>query len=157
MQRLWVVSGGWVAIGAVTDDLAVAYFDDTFGPRCDFTVMGNQNHHVALAGQLIQQGHDLGAAVAVEGTGGLVGENDMPTVHQGPGDRHPLLLASGQLMRTVGCAFGQTEPVKQGGGAGMTLGGGHPGINGGHFDVFLSRGRGDQVITLKHKAERLTA
>jgi hypothetical protein len=56
---------------------------------------------VALAGQFVEQRHDLGAAVAVEGAGGFVGEDDMAAVHQRAGDRHALLLAAGQLVRRL--------------------------------------------------------
>lgn len=62
---------GIAVIGRVADDQAVANLDDAVGPRRHFAVVGDQDHHVALAGQFVKQSHDLGATVAVEGAGGL--------------------------------------------------------------------------------------
>ena len=145
------------AIGAVADNLAVAHLNDPIGPRRDLAVVGNQNHHMALAGQLIEQRHDFCAAVAVERTGGFVGQDDVPAVHQRAGNRYALLLTAGELMRTVAGACAKAQAVEQRGSAGMPLGRWRTGVNGGHFDVFLGRGRGDQMVALKHKAERLAA
>ncbi|MNR46116.1 hypothetical protein D3C85_1650430 [compost metagenome] len=50
---------------------------------------------MALAGELVEEGHDLGTAVAVQRAGGFVGQDNVPAVHQRPGDRYPLLLAAG--------------------------------------------------------------
>ena len=102
-----------LVVGAVADDLAVAHLDDALGAGGDVAVVGDQDHHVALAG-LVEQRHDFRAAVAVEGAGGFVGEDDMAAVHQRTGDRHPLLLAAGQLVRTVGGALGQAQAFEQG-------------------------------------------
>jgi hypothetical protein len=124
-RRGWRWSGLVVA-GAVADDQAVADFDDAFGPGRDFAVVGDEDHHVALARQFVEQRHHLGAAVAVEGAGGFVGEDDVAAVHQRPGNRHPLLLAAGQLVRAVAGARGQAQAVEQGGGAGVAFGGGVP-------------------------------
>src|SRR4028118_1114986 len=42
-----------------------------------------------------------GAGAGVEVAGGLVGEDDVGAGQQRPGDRHPLLLAAGELRRAA--------------------------------------------------------
>lgn len=120
-----------------------------------FAVVGDQNDHVALVGELIQQGHDFGAAVTVQRAGGLVGEDDVSAVHQCPGDRYPLLLAAGELVRAVGGAAAQPQAFEQRTSSGVAFGGGRSGIDGRHLDVFLGVARGDQVIALEHEAKGL--
>ncbi|MNP07720.1 hypothetical protein D3C76_997590 [compost metagenome] len=159
LQRTGIGRGlrGGIVPGAVADDQAVADLDDALGPRRHFAVVGDEDHHVALARQLVEQAHDLGAAVAVEGAGGFVGENDVAAVHQGAGDGHPLLLTAGQLVRAVAGARGQAQAFEQGRGAGMALGGRSAGVDRRHLDVFLGRARRDQVVTLEHEPEGFTA
>ena len=50
-------------------------------------------------------GEDLGARAGVEVAGRLVGEDDLGPAGERAGDGHPLLLAAGQLRRSV------VEPV----------------------------------------------
>lgn len=107
--------------------------------------------------RLVEQRHDFRAAVAVEGAGGFVGEDDMAAVHQRAGDRYPLLLAAGQLVRTVGSALCQAQALEQGPRAGVPLARRGAGVDRRHLDVFLGRGGGDQVIALEHEAECLAA
>ena len=148
---------GRLADGAVTDHRAVAHLDDALCAGSDVAIVGDQDHHVALLRQLVEQGHDLRAAVAVQRTGGLVGEDDVPAVHQRTGNRHSLLLATGQLPRAVAGAFAQPQAPQQHLGACGARGGGGAGVDGRHFDVFLGRGRGDEVVALEHEAEGFTA
>ena len=44
--------------------------------------------------------------------GGLVGQQDQRPVDEGPGDRHPLLLAAGQLVGEVVALLGQADQVE---------------------------------------------
>ncbi|MNN86560.1 hypothetical protein D3C81_2039920 [compost metagenome] len=62
--------------------------------------------------------------MAVEGAGGFVGQDDVAAIHQRAGNRHPLLLPTGELMGAVAGARRQAEAVEQGGGAGVAFGGG---------------------------------
>ncbi|MNF61755.1 hypothetical protein D3C84_434150 [compost metagenome] len=112
---------------------------------------------MAEVGELVQQGHDLGAAAAVEGARGFVGEDDMAAVHQGAGDGYALLLAAGELVGSVLQALAQAQAGEQGGGALAALLGRGAGIDGGDLDVFPRRGRGNQVVALEDEAERLAA
>lgn len=125
--------------------------------RRDFAVVGNQNNHVALARQFIQQHHHLGTAVAVEGTGGFVGKDDMPAVHQRTGNRDALLLTTGELVRAVVGAIGQAQAGQQSLGAGMAFGSADAGIDRRHLDVFLGRAGRDQVVALEHETKGFAA
>ncbi|MNH20575.1 hypothetical protein D3C79_803520 [compost metagenome] len=126
-------------VGRVADDQAVTNLDDALGPGSDFAIVSDQDHHMTLAGQFIEQGHDFGAALAVEGTGGFVGKDDMAAVHQRTGNRHPLLLATGELVGAIAGAAGEPQAIEQRAGAGMACGSRGTGINGRHLDVFLGR------------------
>lgn len=153
---LRVRSGQWLRLGLVADDLAIADFDDALGPCGDFPVVGDEDHHMALAGQFVEQGHDFGTAAAVEGAGGFVCQNDVATVHQRAGYRYALLLAAGQLVRAITGTFGQAQAGQQGMGACVALGGRRAGIDRRHFDIFLGGAGGNQVIALEHETEGFT-
>ncbi len=71
-------------------------------------VMGNQNNGMPLGGQGFQQGNHITAAVTVESARGLIRQYDLPTIHQCPCNRHPLLLPTGQLIGAMVQAFTQT-------------------------------------------------
>jgi hypothetical protein len=53
----------------------------------------------APGGDVLEEVHDLPGGVLVEVPGGLVGDEHRRLGDDGPRDRHPLLLAAGQLMR----------------------------------------------------------
>ena len=55
----------------------------------------------------------LGAGAGVEVAGGLVGEEDLGTGAEGPGQRHPLLLAAGELGRIVVAAVAEADALEQ--------------------------------------------
>ncbi|MNZ75829.1 hypothetical protein D3C78_943170 [compost metagenome] len=83
-RSVGVLAGLFVA--RVAKYQTVANFDDALGPCGNLAVMRNEDHHMALIGQLIEQGHDFSATLAVQGASGLVGEDDMATVHQRAGN-----------------------------------------------------------------------
>ena len=57
----------------------------------------------------------------VEVGGGLVGEDQRRVVHQRPGDRHPLLLAAGEVAGEVVDPVGEVDGAEQLEGAGLRL------------------------------------
>ena len=61
-------------------------------------VMGDHDHQPVLR-HLTQQVHDLHARVTVKGSGRFVRKQDIRVVHKCPGDRHPLHLSAGHLVR----------------------------------------------------------
>src|SRR5581483_403948 len=58
-------------------------------------------------------GQDVGRGVRVEVAGGLVGEDQVGPVDQGPGAGDALLLAAGELGRAVREAVGDAQPTDQ--------------------------------------------
>jgi hypothetical protein len=65
---------------------------------------------IPVAGQLFHHLEHLVDQLGVEGRGRLVEQHD-PRVHgQCPGDRHPLLLAPGELVRSLVGMVGQPHP-----------------------------------------------
>ena len=75
-------------------------------------VMGGDHHRGPGAVDAIEELHDALARLGVEVPGGLVGQQDEGPVHEGPGHRHPLLLATGELAREVVGLLGQTHQVE---------------------------------------------
>ena len=71
-----------------------------------------RDHHdrlLELAVELFQQVEDLAAGGAVEVAGRLVGDQEVGVGDDGPGDRHALLLAAGELARVMMLAAGQAD------------------------------------------------
>src|SRR5512135_929222 len=86
----------------LADDEPVLEVDPLPGPRGDVRLVGDHDHgDVLLVVELLEDGHDLEAGLAVEVAGGLVGQDHGGVVEQGPGDGHPLLLAARELVGLV--------------------------------------------------------
>ena len=75
--------------------------------------VGNQNDRAPFGVKLFEQRQDFVAALAVQGAGGLVGENHRRVVHQRAGDRDALLLPAGKFGRAMIGAVAQAEPLQQ--------------------------------------------
>src|SRR5215203_1524512 len=91
--------------GGVADDLPVLQRDQPVRVGGGDRVVGDHHHRlVELVDRLAQQLHHVGAGFGVEVAGRLVGEDDSRFADQGAGDRDALLLAAGELRRTVGAA-----------------------------------------------------
>src|SRR5262249_58104100 len=95
-------------------------------------------------------------ALAVEGARGLIGKDDLATVHERPRNRHPLLLAARELRRLVLEPIAEAERRQQGAGALLALHGWHARVDGGHLDVLGGGGGADQGGTLGDAAEGRT-
>lgn len=81
-------------------------------------VVGHQHEGgAAFLVQFEQQVADALAGVAVEVAGGFVGEQHVRLGSEGPGNRHALLFAAGELARRVRQALAETDPLQQFGGA----------------------------------------
>ena len=74
--------------------------------------MGGHQHGGAGPVDPVEQPHDALAGGGVEVAGRLVGQQDQRPVDEGPGDRHPLLLAAGQLVGQVVALLGQADQVE---------------------------------------------
>ena len=58
-------------------------------------IVGDEDHRHARRVEVVEQRHHLGARCAVEVPGRLIGQQEAGLGHQGAGDRHALLLATG--------------------------------------------------------------
>ena len=74
--------------------------------------MGGHDHGGAGLVDAVQQAHDPDGRVGIEVPGGLVGQQDQGPVDEGPGDRHPLLLATRELVGQVVALLGQPHQVQ---------------------------------------------
>jgi hypothetical protein len=92
--------GGRDGVG-VRDDLAVLQADDAGGVLVGKLGVVRDHDHEAVGGDLLQQVHDLDAGLGVEGTGGLVGQDDGRVVHEGARDGHALHLAAAHHARLL--------------------------------------------------------
>jgi hypothetical protein len=110
----------------VAGDEAVHQAHGAVGVGGHVGLVGDHHHGDALvAVEGGQQVHDLAAAGGVEVAGGLVGEEQRGPGDQRPGDRHPLLLAAGELGRAVVLPAGEAHRGQRGAGR-MAGGGGSP-------------------------------
>src|SRR5918995_2072295 len=86
----------------VLDQPAVGEAQDAVGALGDPLVVGDEHEgDLELAVQAGEQVHDHLAAAGVEVAGRLIGEHHARRAHQRAGDRHPLLLAAGELAPQV--------------------------------------------------------
>ena len=90
--------------------------------------------------ELADELHDRCAGGAVEVPGRFVGEHDRRTPDEGPGDRHPLPLPSGELGGLERRAFGEADPFERLIRAPVPLGGGDAGVEQPVGDVLPHRG-----------------
>ena len=77
----------------------------------------------------------------VQGAGGLVGQDQGGIANQGPGHRHPLLLAARQLTGPVVDPVGQTHLLERLDRPAPALGPVHAGVDQGQLDVAPGRQR----------------
>ena len=72
--------------------------DDAVGDvPCEPHLVGHDHHRHPLPGQVLHDREDLPDHLGIEGRGGLVEEHADRVHRERPRDRHPLLLAAGEL------------------------------------------------------------
>ena len=107
--------------------------------------------------ELAEQGVDPLGGLRIEVAGGLVGQQQPRLEAQRPGQRHPLLLAAGELAGPVVEPVGQPHLRQHLLGAARASAAGQPPDQPGHHGV-LERGElGQQVVALEDEADRLVA
>ena len=74
--------------------------------------MRDDNYRVPAIAQLMQNRHHLFAGMAIQCTGGFVGKNNLPPVHQRTRDTDPLLLTTGKLGRLIVNPVTQPQPLE---------------------------------------------
>ena len=137
----------------VAYDLAVGQADGTGG------VLGRQlrvvGHHddQPILGDLLEQVHDLDRSLAVQSAGGLVGQEDLRVVDQGPGNGHPLHLAAGELVGLFVGLIAQPYLLQGCLGPAAPLLPGYAGQGQGQLHVGQHGLVGDQVVALEYEAD----
>ena len=114
--------------------------------------MGDHDHQPVLR-HLLEEVHDLDAGGAVQGAGGLVGQQDIRVVHQGPGDGHALHLAAGHLIGLFVKLVPQAHPLQGPDGPLPPLGLADAGDGQGQLHVCQHSLVGDQVVALEDEAD----
>ena len=92
---------------------AVLERDDPIAAGGDVGLVGDDEHRAAmLAVEVHQQLQDLLGRTTVEVAGGLVGEDQLGLVHEGPGDGDPLALTTRELRRPVVQALAEPHELQ---------------------------------------------
>ena len=118
--------------------------------------MGDQHDgQPQLAVDVRQQLQDRGGGFRVQGAGGFIRQQVTRTGGQGPGDAHPLLLATGQLRRKGLRLVAQAHQFQQFQNPHAALFFIQAGNFQGHRDVVLDRARMQQVEALEDHADAL--
>ena len=109
--------------------------------------------HPGVLARVVEQAHHRLGVDRVERAGRLVGQQQPPFAHHRPRDRDPLPFAARHLVRVVGGALGQAEPLQRLERRGPGLAAGHPVQLERQRDV-LRRGQpGQQVEVLEYVAD----
>src|SRR6516225_4012905 len=141
--------------GRVHREQALAHHADPLRAAGDGGVVGDQDEgEPALPPEPLQQADDLVPGVLVEVAGGLVGQEHLGLLDQGPGDRGPLLLPAGHLAGQVPGPVAQADPVQGGVHPAAAFGGPGPERDQGRLDVLGRRQRGHQVEGLEDEPDR---
>ena len=99
--------------------------------------------------QLVEDLQDARAALLIKVAGRLVGQDQRRLVHERPGDRHALPLATRQLGRQVAQAVAEADALERPARSLSPLGPVQPGVEHRQLDVALDRGPGEQVEALE--------
>jgi hypothetical protein len=109
--------------GRRLDDPAGVHEDDAVGGAPgEPHLVGDHDHRHAVAGQPDHDLEDLVDHLGIQGGGRLVEQHHLGIHGQRPGDRHPLLLAAGQLRRDLVGLGADAHPVQQFAGAPLGIG-----------------------------------
>src|SRR5690606_29710633 len=103
--------------------------------------------------ELLEHRHDLLRSMAVEGAGWLIRQQDLGIVDQRPSNRHPLLLAAGELRGKMVGAGRKMHPLEAVSRTLDALGMGDMGIEQGQADIVESARASKQVELLEHEAD----
>ena len=87
--------------------------DHPVGQLADPVVVGGDDHDPAGAGQVSQEAQDPFDLDVIEVGRWFVRQDQRRIVHERAGDRHPLLLPSGHLRRTVMSALAEPDELQK--------------------------------------------
>ena len=140
-------------IGFIFDHDAIAKADDAAGEQRNIVFMRHQHDGDAFVIELLQQRHDLDTGAAIEGTGGLICEDQLRLAYQCAGNGYALLLAAGKLRGMVIHALGKPHLREPLFGASSMFGHGNLAVEQGQGDIVQGGCACQQVEVLEHKAD----
>ena len=141
----------------VAGDPPVLQADDPGGVLLgQLRVVGDHDDQPVLC-HLLEQLHDLHGGLAVQRAGGLVGQQDVRVVDEGPGDGHPLHLAAGHLVGLFVHLVAQPDLFQRFLRPAAALRPGHPCQRQRQLHVGQHRLVGNEVVALEHEAHRVVA
>src|SRR5437899_1827010 len=133
---------------------AVAHAEGALPRQRRIRLVGHEDDRSTVGhGSLPQDAEDLAPGGRVQVAGRLVGEDQGRADDQGPGDRHPLLLAPGQLPGTVPGPVGEPDLRQRPPRLLPDLRGGIPGEQQREADVVGRREGGQQVEELEDEPD----
>ncbi len=141
----------------IVDDFAVPQVDDAGGIFLSQLRIVGHHHHQPVFGHFSQQIHDLDAGFAVQSACGLVGQQNVRIIDQSPCNGYPLHLAAGHLIGALVHLIPQAylfqgffcplaALVSRNAGNGQR-----------QLHIGEHRLMGDEMVTLKHKADGVVA
>ena len=120
--------------------------------------MGDNDLRDMLFGiQRLHELHHLDAGLRVEGTSGLIGQDDLRLGDERPGDGHALFLSAAELIGIVSGPVEQAEPFQIFQSELMALAATDTLIEEGQLDVLHSRLEADEVEALEDEAYHAVA
>ena len=75
--------------------------DNALSLRRHLRIVSHDNDRVPLIAKLMEDRHHLFTGMAVERSGGFIGQDHLPAVHQRTGNTHALLLTARKLRRLI--------------------------------------------------------
>src|SRR5262249_27136781 len=96
----------------------------------------HDNRLAMLPVETLEHAQNFRPGTRIEIPGWLIGEKDLGLIHQSPGDRSPLLLAAGELIRQVAGPIAKTDKPQHFQGNFAPCTGRRTGIEQRHLDVF---------------------
>ncbi len=134
-------------------DLAVLQANDSFGVCCDLVFMGDHNDRASFVIEPLKEGHDFIRRHRIEIACRFVGKDKIGIVHQRAGNRHPLLLTTGQLGGPVAESITESHHGGQHLAPFARLGGQPSHVVQWDFDIFYDAQLWDEIVGLKHKPD----
>ena len=119
--------------------------------------MGDHDDQFAHGGDLPEDFQDLGACFRVQGACGLVGQDDVGVVDQGPGDGDPLFLSPGELAGLLADLVSQAHFFQDLPGSLLPLFLAGAAEGHGDGDVIQNAEVGDEVEALEDEADAVPA
>ena len=131
---------------------SVTQEDVASGVTAEFGVVGDEDDGSAFGMQLLEEDENLEGGARVKVSSGFVRKDDRRVVDQGAGDGDTLHLSAAHLVALMLKSVTQSDGFQCLDRPSVSLLGGNASVvHEGEFDIFDSRGLGEQVVVLEDK------